>query len=190
MRRARIYLGLLPLLLAPETARAAEGHSGTWLGVPVWVWLWLNFFIFWGLLARFLTPPLRKFFQDRRQQIGDSMRLAERQRQEAEELRVSLEGKIEAIRQEISELETRARSEGERERQEIVEQAHAERDRLVQRTRDELARGVEQARNELTRHTAELAARLAEEQLSGELDAASRRRLFEENLERLERTGS
>lgn len=190
MRAPRLAVALALFLLVPGPAGAAEGHGGTWLGLPVWVWLWLNFFLFWGLLIRLLRPPLERFFTERRNAISSSMQDAQRQRREAEDLRSSLSQKIDAIRREIDELDTRARAEGERERREIVEQARLEQDRLLERTREELARGVQLARADLTRHTAKLATRLAEERLATEIDADGRRRLFDESLERLERAGS
>ena len=81
----------------------------------------------------------------------------------------------------------RAERESEREREEILAEAARERERLAEQARAEIDQRLAQARKELTRHAVALASGLAEERLEKELTREDRRRLFDDNLVRLER---
>lgn len=182
--RAANMAAMLALLAMPVLA-AEEGGAETWLGLPVSVWLWLNLILFWGAILYFLVPPVRSFLEQRRAEIHDSLVHAKEQRRDAQELKNSLEGRIDDLKREMNDLVKRAEQDGERERAAILAQAETERQRLVQQTEDEIELRMTQARQELTAHAAELASELARERLVSELSADERRRLFDEGLDRL-----
>jgi ATP synthase F0 subunit b len=173
----------------PLWAAAAEGEPTTFLGLPRWVWLWLNLALFLGILGYFLVPGIKQFLETRAREIHDSLERSRTQQDEARRMRADLTGQIEALRREMDELVRRTESDAEREREEILAQAERERERLLQQTQQEVALRVAQAKKELQRHAAELAATIARERIERAVDPAERERLFEQSLARLEREG-
>ena len=41
------------------------GEAATFLGLPRWVWLWLNLLLFLGILGYFIVPGIRRFLDGR-----------------------------------------------------------------------------------------------------------------------------
>lgn len=175
---------VLPLhtLLAEEGGHAAE----TWLGIPRTFWLSANLIGFLALLGYFLVPPIKRFLEARAEEIKRNLEQAQVQQRESVAMREGLNARLAALEAEMQEMLQRARGEAERERQEILAQAERERERLLAQTREEIAHRLSQARHELTSYTAELAADLAREKVEREITPDDRKRLFEDNLRRLE----
>ena len=171
--------------LVPAASAAGPEPPSTWLGLPTWVWAWANLFVLFGILFKFAGPFVKNYFVERRKGINDSLALAKKQRRDAENMRDELNNQIGELKQQMAEMVERAKAEGERERNEILQQAEAERERLIEQTQAEIDSRVTRARAELRGHAAHLAADLAREQISSQLSAADRGRLFEENLARL-----
>ena len=183
-----LSLGVLWSVAAPALAAEAEEHStSTFLGVPTWIWMSANLALFLGLLWHFLGPPILGLLEERGKTIRDSLAQAEQQQLDAKEMKTSLETQIAELHRQMDEIVARARQDGEKERQEILAQAERERERLLEQTREEIELRVAQAQAELTAHTAQLAAQLAREKLTASIGAHDVDRLFDENLDRLER---
>jgi len=166
-----------------EQAHAAE----TFLGLPKWIWMTANLILFLGLLGYYVGPAIRDFLDTRAKEISASLALAKDQQREVEEMKSLLESQIAALESEMDEVLVRAREEGDKERQEILVQAERERARLLEQTAEEIRLRLRQAKKELTQHTARLATDLARQRLEQSMTADDRHRLFDENLERLER---
>lgn len=173
----------------PLLAAAAEGggESATFLGLPRWIWLWLNLLLFLGILGYFLVPGIKQFLETRSREIRDSLERARTQEHEARRMEADLGGQLAALRREMDELIRRTEADAERERAEILAQAERERERLLQQTQQEVALRVAQAKKELQRHAAELAANLARERIVRDVEPATLERLFDQSVERLER---
>lgn len=163
------------------------GSHDTFLGLPRPLWLTANLLAFFGALLYLLVPPINRFLDARGEEIRRNLELAAQQERESSGMRDSLAARVHALEQELNELVARARSEGERERAELLAQAERERARLFAQTREEIAHRLAQARAELTAHTAALAADLARERVARAITPEDRRRLFDENLRRLDR---
>ena len=169
---------------------AEKGHEAdTFLGLPRWIWLWLNLLLFLGILGYFLVPTIKQFLETRAKEIESNLEKAGTQQDEARRMKADLSGQIDALRKEMDELVRRTEADAEREREEILAQAERERARLLEQTQQEIALRVTQARKELQRYAAELAAQLARERIEREVDPAELQRLFDESLARLEREG-
>ncbi|HEV8631056.1 MAG TPA: F0F1 ATP synthase subunit B [Thermoanaerobaculia bacterium] len=199
MRRAPQLLGAAVLLAAaalraaPALAAEAAEHAGhgaeadTYLGLPRWAFLLLNLVVFIALLAKAAGPAVVRFLEGKQQEIGHQLAEARRQREEAAQMEGRIQGQIAELRREVEELAERSQREGERERQEILAEAERERQRLELAARAEIEQGLQQARQQLTAHAARLAADLAEQRLESGLSREDRKRLFRDNLARLER---
>lgn len=179
----------LPVLAVEAEHAVEEGHgeTATFLGLPTWLWMTLNLLVFWGLIIYFVGPAIKSFLDARGRSIEEGLKEARERRAEAETLRATLGQKIAELQREVDELARRAESEGRRDGEQIRTQAQRERDRLLAQARGEIDHRLAQARQELKEYTAALAAGLARERLENELSPADRKRLFEENVTRLER---
>lgn len=166
----------------------AEGahEPSTVFGIPQWAVLAFNLAVFVGIIVYFAGPAVIRFLEDKGREIRHALEEAAEQQKEAAQMETRLREQIDELRREMDELLARAEREGERERQSIIEEAERERRRLEERTEDEIRRRLQEARAELTSHAVDLASRLARERIEGSLTAEDRKRLFRENLARLE----
>jgi F-type H+-transporting ATPase subunit b len=128
-----------------------------------------------------------RFLEDKQQELAHQLAEADRQQAEAASMESRLSAQIAELRREIDEVTGRAVREGERERDEILVEAGHEVERIQASARTEIAQGLQQARQQLTAHAALLAADLAERRLASGLTRDDKKRLFRENLARLER---
>jgi F-type H+-transporting ATPase subunit b len=166
-----------------------SGESATFLGLPRWVWLWLNLLLFLGILGYFIVPGIRQFLESRSKEIASNLERARTQQEEARRMKQDLSGQIETLRREMDELIKRTEVDAERERAEILAQAERERERLLQQTQQEIELRTGLARKELQRYAAELASSLARERIEREVDPEKLERLFDQSLTRLESEG-
>jgi F-type H+-transporting ATPase subunit b len=164
----------------------AEEASEAFLGLPTLVWKVLNFVVFFGLLGYFLARPLQAFFRNRRQGLARQAEEAEQARQQAIELRTTIERKVTELSGEIAALKHRLHEEGERERDALERQGEAEAARLVGQIELEANRRLAEARRKLAAEAANVAADLALELLRRELTEEDRQRIFAATLERLQ----
>lgn len=188
MRRPRwmVAVGAMLLFVAPLAASEGAAGSDKWLGVPRWILLSINLFIFFGLLAYFVGPLLRSYLDGKRQEVRDSLAEAKRQQREAHDMATKLSGQIAELQKEVEELRVRADREGERERLEILAEAERERARFESQAEEEVRHRLQQAREELSQHAVALAGRLAQQRVAAGMTEADRTRLFDVNLSRLE----
>ena len=192
--RALAVLATGVLLAAPAlAAEAAEHGAGAehapqrFLGLPYEVFWTLNLLVFVGLLAYFAGPAVIKFLEGKQQDLAHAFAEADRQRAEAAGMEARIAAQIAELRHEVDELAARAEREGQREREEILAEAERESVRIETAARAEIAQGLQQAKQQLTAHAAKLATELAEQRLTAGLTREDRKRIFRDNLSRLER---
>lgn len=189
--RAAATLALGAFLAAPSFAAEAAEHGEhakqTFLGLPYEVFWTLNLVVFLGLLAKFAGPALVKFLEGKQQDLAHALAEADRQRAEAAGMEGRLSAQIADLRREVDELAARAEREGQREREEILAEAQRESARIETAARTEIAQRLQQAKAQLTAHAAKLATELAENRLSSGLTREDKKRLFRDNLARLEK---
>jgi len=173
--------------LATPALASGGGEAPTVLGMPQWVALSINLVVFFGAIGYFAGPALIKFLGGKQLDVEHALERASRQRADAEQMESRLTAKIDELRQEVDELADRSEREGERERREILAEAEREVARVQQQTKNEIEHHLQQARQDLTRHAAQLAGKLAGDRLAASVTGADRRRLFDDNLLRLEK---
>ncbi|MEM6703686.1 MAG: ATP synthase F0 subunit B [Acidobacteriota bacterium] len=173
------------LALATAASAAGPEASPTWLGVPRWVFAWLNLIVLWGFLWKAAGPMVRNFFDTRRKEIQDGLALAKNQRAQTEEMSADLDRQLAELKDELQEMVERNKTEGERERQEILAQAEQDKERLLEQADFEIRSRIAQAKASLAQATARGAADAAIAQVASDLSADDRERLFEVNLGRL-----
>jgi len=185
MAKRILACALLGLALAATPALAAEADADPMRDLA---YRTMNLVLLLGLLFYFARRPIREFFADRRTRIQDEIKQAAALRREAEERHSKWQRRLAALDSEIESIRATARERAERERQQILADAHATAERLradasaaIER---ELRRAVDRLRDETSSFAVELAAEILREQVG----AADRSRLLDEFIRRIETT--
>jgi len=180
-------------LLAPATARAAEGgNSSSLLIQPQFgtiFWTVVTFLILAFLLGKFAWKPLLAAVETRETGIRDAIEGAKREREEAQRLLEEHKAMLNLARKERADAVEAGRRDAERLKAEILDEARRQREQLMKQAETQIDAGLRQARAELKGEAADLAIQAAGKLLGRNLDDATQRRLVEDYLTDLERLG-
>ena len=175
------------LILAATAAKKEEG--GNFLvkpGVGLMIWLLLAFGITLLILRKYAFPAISEALDKRQRAIEDSIDLARRTKDEAEQLLEEYRERLKAARTQSEEIIARARKAGEQLERESSETAKVKREELMEQTRRDIEaetrRAIEQIRNEV----ADLTVMATEKVTRKTLTEADQRRLVEEALAELD----
>lgn len=189
--RIGITLPAAILSLSPALASGGgeEGGGGMSLITPsfgLMFWTVVTFVILAFLLSKLAWKPLLGAIREREKSIEESLGRAAKDREEAEKLLEEHKALIAEAHRERGKAVEAAREEGERLRNEILDEAKKQRDQLLEKTEEQVQAGLKQARGELRGMAAELAIQAAEKLLVKNLDDATQRKLVEDYLAGLE----
>ncbi len=182
------FLALSLPLLAGSLAVAAGGeghHVDSGVLLKDFLYRCFNFAVTFGLLAYFVTKPLRKGLAGRTDAIAKSLAEAEQAKAMAETRFIEYDRKLSRAAAEIEEISKEIRREGELEREKILANARemAEKIKLDARKAAELE--IVKARAELRREATRLAIATAEEILRKKVTAQDHDRLLNEYLQKV-----
>ena len=166
---------------APGEDHAEQNGPGPWQSF----FKWANFLAFFGLLGYLLRQPIKEFFAGRTRAIQEGLGIGRRAREEAAQRLEEIEGRLERLEAEITELRTNADIEAETERTRLREAARAETERILAATEQEMRALAKTARGELKSYVAGLAAELAEQRIRGRLTPERQAALLREHAENL-----
>jgi ATP synthase F0 subunit b len=177
---ARLYsLILWGLALAaalPANAFASE-ESNKW-GIWLDIGRVFNLALVVGLLVWATRKPLANFFSGRTQAIREQLEEAQKARKVAEEKLAEIESRMSRLDDELQEIKNSSEKEAREEYQRLVEAAGQDAEKALERSRQEIDAMTRTARQELKLHAAELAVKLAEEKIRGEITDADHERLL------------
>ena len=156
-------LAFTPFVCAQENARTEE-RSEPGLG-----WQIANFVILAGFLAYMISKNAPKFFQARTEQIQRALLEAAKAKREAEERVAEMERRIARLGGEIEQLRAAMRQEMAAEGERIRMETERRMRRIHEQAEQEVESRIKRARRELKMYSAELALRMAEEQLKGRI---------------------
>ena len=178
MSRAAVVLGILawqlaPVALAAEAlaagGEAADGPNWAMLGLQA-----LNVGILGFVLVRYAGPALRDYFQNRSQQIRQSIEGAQQRLREAEAKIAELRERLDAFERESGDLVAGVAEAAEAERARMQDRARATAERIredAKRVADsEIARARQALRAEAARLATEIAGELLREESTDEDD--------------------
>jgi F-type H+-transporting ATPase subunit b len=172
-------------LFAGGARQAAEGESGSFLGLPVWIWKTANMVIFFGVLVWLLARPVTNYFRRRQEEIEENLKRAAREREEAARLSAEMHERLGRLETEVEEIKNRGRVDGEHEKAALIEQADRSVDRLRQEAEEEIERRLALAKADLARAGADIVAQVAREIVETSVTAEDRRRLLSEAIDRI-----
>jgi F-type H+-transporting ATPase subunit b len=144
------------------------------------IWTLVLFGLTLLILKRYVFGPIGQALEKRRAQIQQSIEDAESSRDEAVKLLGQYQTQLAEARREADQLRERARREGEAQKAEIVDAAHAQRDRVLKDTEQLVEAETRQALSGMRDDVVGLALTATEKVTGKALTEADHRRLIEE----------
>ena len=180
---------------ASETARPNEEHGGEsegskFLGVPAWIWKFVNMVAFLGLLFWFIGKPIKNALAARHQDIQKQAEAVRERRTKADQMAADIQARLARLEDEIRQIRERAQVEGEKQKRELLAAAEAEAQKILAGARGEVDNRLKYARHELTEYAGQLASERAEQLLREKTTDADRQKLFRESLKQVEEAQS
>jgi F-type H+-transporting ATPase subunit b len=191
MASLRRAAAVFALLVSGLPALASEG-GGSSLIEPKFgtvFWTLLTFILLIALLARFAWKPLLGALETRERSIQESIDKARGDREQAEELMRQHRELLDQARRERAEAVSEGQRDAEKLKAEILDEARKQREQVLAQTQSQVEAGLRQARAELRGVAVDLAIQAAEKLLTKNLDDATQRKLVEEYLSDLEKSG-
>ena len=152
---------LLFVHLFCANAMAAGDGAADWRPVYDTIMLWVNFFILAFVIYRYGKTPFLNFLKGRQKEVSDEI-------DELEERKQTFERQIEETQQAISDsstrfekIKSRITEEGERKRQQIIDQANEQSRKMLEMEKKKAANQIVQARQLLLAELADSASDMA-----------------------------
>lgn len=143
-----ILTGLIMLHLSAFEVLAAE-NSGDWRPIFDLVMRWVNFLILAFLLVKFSRAPVKKFFEGRKQDIADEIRVLETEKEKMLGQIEESKQKLENSQKRLSELKKTIIAQGEKIRQKIIEEAELESKMMLMSAKQKMDSRIIEARQVL-----------------------------------------
>ncbi|MEJ2285198.1 MAG: ATP synthase F0 subunit B [Desulfobacterales bacterium] len=140
-----ILTGLIMLHLSAFEVLAAE-NPGDWRPIFDLVMRWVNFLILAFLLVKFSRAPVKKFFEGRKQDIADEIRVLETEKEKMLGQIEESKQKLENSQKRLSELKKTIIAQGEKIRQKIIEEAELESKMMLMSAKQKMDSRIIEAR--------------------------------------------
>jgi len=178
---------LILLLLIPVIAMASGegGHADGNAVLKDFLYRCFNFALMVGLLAYFVTKPIRKGLKERTEEIRKTLADAQAAQEAAEAKHRENSDKLAKATEEIAGITEAIRREGEMERDKILLAAKEMAVKIEKETDNKASGVVAKARIELREEAARLAVELAENLLKKQISADDQKRLVEEYMQKV-----
>lgn len=146
----------------------------------------VNFLILVAILAKFAYKPLMQGLAERQQKIADNIDAAERERQEAEQLKLEYKQQLLEVRAKAQAIVEKAEKLAEENKEEILKAARSERDRILQNVQEEVARERELALARLKGEVVALSMTAATKIVQQNMDTEINAKLVSDFIEKLD----
>jgi F-type H+-transporting ATPase subunit b len=183
--RSRILALAVLAYAAPAQAAGGEGVAPMEL-----VWQAINLALLVAAIVYLARKPVRRFFDERREQIRGDVEGASSLLERAEERYASWEQRLAALDRELEEIRATARQRAEEERDHILADAHTAAERIRRDARASIEQELRRAQAELRDEAADLSIELATKLLQDKVGEADRDRLIDEFISQVERVSS
>jgi F-type H+-transporting ATPase subunit b len=182
-----ILAGILMVATASTVlAAGGEGHhvdSGVLL--KDFLYRLFNFAVTFGLLAYFVTKPIRKGLSGRKEGIEKSLAEAKAAQEKAEAKFAEYDDKLTKASAEIDDIYAAIKREGELERERILANAREMALKIEEEAKKSAALEVAKARVELQREASDMALKVAEELLKKNFNSNDQNRLVDEYMKKV-----
>lgn len=177
-------VGNLLVYALPLQAEGDDGGSNPLLepSPGLMIWTLVMFLITLFILKRYVFGPVGAAIEKRRNEIAQSIEEAERSRDEAQALLEDYRARLAEARREADALREQGRKEGERQGQELVQQAQGQRERVLADAEAQIVAQARAAAGGLKDEVVDLALMAAERVSRKSLSDEDHRRLIEEAI--------
>jgi len=185
-RLITIAAALLLISASVALASAGEGHhvdSGVLL--KDFIYRCFNFAVMVGILAYFITKPIRNGLAGRRQGIEKTLSDARTAKGEAEAKFAEYDRKLSKAAAEIEEIYAGIKAEGELEREKILANAREMAEKIKLEAQKSAANEVSKAQAQLRQDAARMAIEIAEELLKKNFTGKDHSRLVDEYMQKV-----
>ena len=175
------------LVFLPVVALASGGggHADSGVILKDFAYRCFNFALLVGLLAYFVTKPIRKGLKGRTAEIEKTLADAQAAKEAAEAKHLEYSEKLAKATEEIAGITDSIRREGELERDKIIVAAKELAIKIEQEADNKASGVVAKARAELREEAASLAVELAEDMLKKQVSADDQKRLVDEYMQKV-----
>ena len=164
--------GMLFFAAAPASAASAE-----WRPVYDQVMLWINFFILAFVIVKYGRKPLMNFLNGQKDEIADQIHRLQKEKNALEAKIKKAAAMIEDSSVRFEEIKTRIIADGERTRQEIIENAKAQSKNIIEAEKLKASNQIVQAKAQFMSELVDEASALALSKLPAEVTAADQEKL-------------
>ena len=178
-------LALLVLMPVAALASGDGGHADSGALLKDFLYRCFNFALMVGLLAYFVTKPIRKGLKGRKEEIANTLAEAEAAKVAAEAKYREYSEKLAKATEEIEDITKSIRREGELEREKILAAAKEMAVQIEQEADNKASGVINKARIELREEAARLAVELAEDMLKKQVSADDQKRLVDEYMQKM-----
>ena len=175
----------LVLLPAVVLASGGGGHADSGVILKDFAYRCFNFALLVGLVAYFVTKPIRKGLKGRTEEIEKTLADAQAAKEAAEAKHLEYSEKLAKATEEIASITDSIRREGELERDKIIAAAKELAINVEQEAENKAAGVVTKARTELREEAASLAVELAKDMLKKQVSADDQKRLVDEYMQKV-----
>jgi F-type H+-transporting ATPase subunit b len=173
--------GCLPVatvaLLLPQLAQASEGGEDKW-GSLLIAGKFFNLAVVIAVLVWVARKPLANFYASRTAAIREQLEEAQTARLEAEAKLAEMQARMGRLDDELKQIRATGEAEGQEDYRRLLSEAEADSAKIVDRARQEIHGMTRAAEIELKGYAADLAVKLAEDRIRGEMTDEDRGRLF------------
>ena len=188
MKNTVVAAATILLLAAASVALASGGGEETASSAVLlkdFLYRCFDFAVTFGLLAYFVTKPLRRGLAGRREGIEKALRDAETAKAEAEARFTEYDAKLAKAEAEIGDIYAAIKREGELERERILANAREMAEKIAQEAQKTASNEVVKARAELRREATGMAIEIAEELLRKNVTGEDQKRLVNEYMQKV-----
>jgi len=147
----------------------------------------INFLLLFLILRWVLYKPILNILDERKKKIEESTSLAEKTKKEAEELEIKNREIMEIAKKDALAILDESKSQGQKNRKEILEQASHEAEVLMKKAEERILKQREEMVRDLRKETVNLTIATTEKLLGKNIDNETQKKLIMENLEKIEK---
>ena len=184
-----LYMAAGAVVILVFAAAPASASSGEWRPVYDEVMLWVNFFILAFIVVKYGRKPLMNFLNGQKDEIADQIHRLQKEKNALEAKIKKATAMIEDSSIRFEEIKTRIIADGERTKQEIIENAKAQSKNIIEAEKLKASTQIVQAKTRFISELVDQASALALSKLPTEVTAADQEKLQQLFISNIHRVG-